>query len=444
MKVSGFRKLVIGHCSLVIASTALAGSFVPQSSLPTNRAAARAVVFSSSHRFAVSGCPAVQGVQIAQWAEDVEERLARFIGMPIPPGDPMPITIRLGDDPASPRGKVIRSQGYDAGLLDQKLDMINLRLADQEDLLEGLCSLLLNRAVVARQPGNSRTPEPPRVPDWLAVGIAQNLFTEARQRNMRTVMTAWKNGKTHKLDEILAWEFMPDGRWDDKAEAGLFVEFILPSSLAAKRISALLARVESGEAINADFIVQHLLFMKTVADAEKARDVWLASQQDVQTELGGISPERIASLVRMLEIRPSDYGFSESEKIPLLCDLKDIIRHRDEKWSRQLAERMSMKMKLLAVGQAPDFQRVIAGYIGFLDAAAGSKAGFTGGLFGGKGSASALQKLLDQAEQQFVAFQAAQKKQGEFMENSATKKGAPPPDDAISSYLDKVENRSSP
>ncbi len=434
MKISGFITLIFGIWSFIISSASAA----PISALPTNRPSERAVIFSTTHRYAVSGCPAGQGLQIANWAEDVEARLSRFLGLTIPSGNPLPLQIRLGDDPALGRGRIIRSQGLDAGMLNQKLDMINPRRVDQEDLLEGLCSLLLTRAMVAHLPSTIHMTEPPRAPDWLAVGAAQNLFPEARQRNMRSVMEAWKKGGGHSIREMTGWEFMPEGRWDDKFEAGIFVQYLMPPSVAARRTAVLLARIESGDAITTDFLAQRIFYSGTIAAAEKARDLWLAQQQDVQTGLGGISPDRVAALVQMLEIRPVDYGFSESADVPLLADMKDLIRRRREKWVLKLAPRVSMKMQALAIGQAPEFQRVVAGYVGFLDALARGDRGFFG-----TPSDSSLQKVLSQADAQFIKFQAAQKQRDNFLERTEEKQTGSP-DASVRRYLDGIEKKSGP
>lgn len=412
---------------------------VPPSSLPTNRPADRATVFSTTHRYAVSGCPAAQALPIATWAEDVESRLGRFLGIGFVSPEPLPVQIRLVEDPAAPRGRVLRMQRFDAGMLDQRLEMVNPRLADQEDLLEGLCSLLLSRAMVARLPDLTRTNQPPRVPDWLAVGAAQNLYPEARARNHATTIAVWRKGGGHALGDVLTWEYMPAGRWDDKAEAGLFLEYLLPPSLASKRMTAILACIEAGDAVTADFLARHILFCGSAAQAEKLRDLWLAQQQDVQTGFGGISQERVAELVRMLVIRPADYGIAESAKIPLIADLRDLVPRRSEAWVRDLAARMSMKMKSLALGQAQEFQRVVAAYVSFLDALAGAKRG----LLGGGASTGALRKLLDQAETELVNFQAAQKQRDSFLKEAARRDTAPP-SDAIGSYLDMLEKRDTP
>lgn len=416
----------------------LSASAAPLSSLPTNRPADRATVFSTSHRYAVSGGPAAQGLEIAAWAEDVEARLARFLGITIPAGDPLPVQIVLHNDGESPRGRVVRSQSYDAGMLDQRLTMVNPRLTDQEDLLEGLCSLLLTRTLVARQPALARTNEPPRAPDWLAVGVAQNLFLEARQRNAETVNTLWKAGRVHSIREITGWEFMPDGRWDDKAEAGVFLDFLLPPNVASKRSALLLAQLETEGSIGTDFLVRHIFFSGSLTGAEKLRDLWMAQQQGGHVRISRASGDRSAEFIAMLEVRPGDYGIPESDKIPLVADMRDLARRGGEKWAQQVAAMLSVKMQTMAFGQPVEFQRVLAAYVGFLDAVSGGKRG----VFGNRASASALNKLLAQAEGALIQFQAAQKQRDAFMDAAAAQP-APVPD-AIRKYLDDLERRPAP
>lgn len=418
--------------------------------LSTNRLAERATVFSTSHRYAVSGCPAARGVEIAAWAEDVEQRLSRFLGVAIPPGDPLPVVIRLVDDPDTPRGRVVRTQSFDAGMLSQRLEMINPASADQEDLLEGLCWLLINRTVLSRQPDSVRNSDPVRAPDWLAVGAAQNLFPEARQRNEKIAIELWKKGRGHKLTDLVTWNFLPAGRWDEKSESGVFMAFMLHPSVAAKRTAMLLAQLEAGDPLSADFVAQRVIGSATVADVEKARDTWLAGQaDDIVPGVTGNAAERAAELVRLLDIRPQEYGLPDSDKIPPIVDPKEMIRRRNESWVPLLADRVGMKARMLGVGQPPEFQRVVAGYVGFLDAMAGRKKGFTGGLFGGGASAASLQKLLDQAQTSLIDYQVAQKQREKFIEQSDGRPAVPEPtatsaDPAVRDYLDRIELLTTP
>ena len=43
-----------------------------------------------------------------------------------------------------------------------------------------------------------------------------------------------------------------------------------------------------------------------------------------------------AEFIAMLEVRPADYGVPESEKIPLVADMRDLARRSGEKWTQQV------------------------------------------------------------------------------------------------------------
>lgn len=425
----------------VCAATDLVANAHSPARVPTNRPMDKATVFSNTRQFAVSGCPAAPGLQIALWADDVQARLGRFVGIPIAPPAPLPLVIRVLEDASIERGRVVRYQSIESGMVDQRIEMINPAKADQEDLLEGVCSLLLSRTAYMR--AGAPASGLPRIPDWFAVGVAQNLFPEARARNRAAVIASWRTKGPRPMGEILAWDRLPDGRWEEKPEAALFVEWLLQPAKAPPRAGALLDAIAGGQLLSAETVSTNLLRMADLAEAERVRDLWMAQQQQVQSDPGTISVDRVAELVRMLEIHPSDYAIPSSDKVPVVTDLRDMIQKRAEPWVRQLAGHVSTKAKLLSVGQPPDFQRVVEGYIAVLDGLAKR----SGGFFGGGKSPESLRLLLDEAETRLVAFQQMEKDREKIraraVELPATSTDVPASagSDPIKAYLDEIERR---
>lgn len=441
VRISSLLALLATLALTVRPATNAGGAARAAARVPTNRPLERATVFSNTRQFAVSGCPAGQGLQIALWADDVQARLERFLGLPIAPPAPLPLVIRVVEDASSERGRVVRYQSIESGMVDQRVEMINPAKADQEDLLEGVCSLLLSRTAYVR--AGAPPTGLPRIPDWFAVGAAQNLFPEARARNRAAVVAAWRAKGPRSLGEILAWDRLPDGRWEEKPESALFVEWLLQPAKAPPHAGTLLAAWASGRSVSPSFIASNVLQAADVAEIERSRDLWLAQQQQVQSEPGAVSVDRVAELVHMLEIHPADYAVTGSDKIPVVTDLRDMIQKRAEPWVRTLASHVSTKARLLAIGQPPDFQRVVEGYVAVLDGLVKR----SGGLFGGGQSAERLRLLLDEAETRLVAFQQMEKDREKIRVRAAELPEAgipvsvPTGSDPIKSYLDEVERR---
>lgn len=102
-----------------------------------------------------------------------------------------------------------RAQGWVDGMLQQRLILGRGDELDREDALEGLVWLLLNRWPIQRQSGADRARELATVPDWLSVGVAQNLYAELRARNAATIQTRWREDRLTAWPELVEGEFLP-------------------------------------------------------------------------------------------------------------------------------------------------------------------------------------------------------------------------------------------
>lgn len=417
-------------------------------------AAERASHLSASRRFAVRGLPAAPAAELARWCDDVAGRVATRLGAeaPFAPGEW--IEIFCDEEAPADRGRVVKGQGYVDGRLQQRLSVINVASADQEDMLEGLVWLLVNRYVIQEQTSAERAARLGATPDWLAVGVAQGLYPELRQRNTRLVVARWLDGATVDLPGLLDHEFLPPGRWIEKAQAGLTVDWM--SELAASRqgYAALWRHLAAAPRPDLAWLARDWLGFPSLRELNKSWDLWLARQQLVVTASAeGLA--RLARLRKLLEVRPEDYAVAGVGVPPGLTPAR-MIEQRAEPWMPVLAGRVNLSVQSVGLGQGADLQEVTRAYGQFFDAL--ERAGRKGrGLLGARTDASRLQKLLNEADERLVRLERAWSERSRYLDDVASGRANGPgqvvAEDAewgsvegadaerIRSYLDEVERR---
>jgi hypothetical protein len=336
------------------------------------------VITSSRMRFQVTGLPLAEAAELAAWAEEVVDRLERRFDRSIWFGRNQPVTFVGRDGPDTGRGQVIKSQGWVEQRLVQRLILVNRDRTDPEDVLEGLCWLLVNRWALLRQPRETRAERAVGVPDWLSVGAAQCLFPRLRARNAARILEQWEQNEVPPVKTILEWVYLADGRWPEKHVAGVFVDWLLNPAGPADRLDRLLEPVIGGRRID-EAVVRPLLV--GTAD-ERAMEIewllWVAHQGNIRRELGGGDGGAWARLNEWLAIDPAAWGVGGAPPRDEPLRLADLVVHYREDWVRPLAVRLRSRLQALAVGQGSDLQVVIKGYLEFLTALADASASAKG------------------------------------------------------------------
>ncbi|OQA26681.1 MAG: hypothetical protein BWY59_01296 [Verrucomicrobia bacterium ADurb.Bin345] len=396
---------------------------------------ADAPAVSALRRFVVSGMASADNIALSVSADDASQRLEAVLGVSVPFSRYELIRIVTEDDAASPRARVIKGQAWVDRQLVQRLIVFNPGKADQEDLLEGLCWLMLNRLVIARQDISQRTNHLGAVPDWLGIGIAQNLYPALRARNGGVISRRWMAGETVSFPEVLEMEYLPDGRWGEKAAAGLAVGWLLSQPQAAKAFECLFSLLAKGEPLAMPAIVECLGGDFTPVRIEKEWELWIAQQTQVIRQWGGVTPARVQELQAMSVIRPMDLGFPATENIPAELTLDQLVERRRELWMRPLAALLSLRVRGLGIGESEEFRRVLEAYGRFFDALGRSVSpGLLRRLFRRVPSQA---QLLDQLAQ-------ARKLQEEFLTRAAQTErrdeaAASGPDSEIERFMPRAE-----
>jgi len=156
----------------------------------------KAPVTSHLKNVVVVGMPKEIALDVAIWAESVIDEIQNWSQATLPGSYVYPLVIGAETREEEKQGFVIASQQMtDDGHLRQGLTIVNRTLVDREDLLEGLCHLLLNRWIHVRQTRKSLDERPGQFPHWFTYGIAQSLYPELMSRNLRLIEQEEQKGR---------------------------------------------------------------------------------------------------------------------------------------------------------------------------------------------------------------------------------------------------------
>lgn len=413
----------------------------PQASVLEPRA-----TFSATRRFLVTGLAPAAAADVGRWADDVARRVEEWFG---PPPFDRGAYVELACIATLEGGlsRVTREQALDDGALRQRLVMAGLEELDQEDALEGLVWLLLNRCAAAHRTAGAKRARPTRVPDWLAVGVAQNLYPELRQRTMRVGLERWESGAAVSPRILVHRGAMPEGRWAEKVDAALFVAWIESVPEAKAIFADALRRMAAGAPPTPAW---WLVTAQGGADeglAEREWELWVAQQRDARRGWGR-EDERGLRALRELQAWPETelYAVGAPDGIGTI-GVRDLVKYRGEKWARRLANRAGVRLRLAAVGQSSEVQAVADRYAVFLGAVTGRAPDDSGGWFSRRPSARRLRALLREADAAFHRLEQDLRARDEYLTRVAAEAEEGPrdaPGEEARRYIDDVERRLRP
>jgi hypothetical protein len=265
------------------------------------------------------------------------------------------ITQRLREDLAL--GRVVKAQGWVDGVLRQKLVLVNPALMDQEDMLEGLCWLLLNRYAIHLQTIREREEKLPEFPDWFSVGLAQNLYPASRARNVQVMAEQRKAEQAITVETLLTKEYLPAGRWPEKAAAGLFFSWLRAQQ---DTVNLLVARVADGQPITFGTLENLLADRFIFTGLEREWTNWLIAQQRVERRLGEVTEKHVDSLRMLLIVDEQETGRDDEVEGPPVHSLEDLIRVRDESWVPRFVAHRRYLVQQLGSGRSESYRKAVA------------------------------------------------------------------------------------
>lgn len=357
-----------------------------------------------------------ENAALADSAEDVAKKIEDLMGrrLPFQRGQTLQLSVRFQED--RPPVQVIKAQGWVDRQLAQKLVIVNPGSVDQEDVLEGLCWLMLNRYVVGRQTFEERTRRLGTVPDWLSVGFAQSLYLSLRARDSHVVLRRWQRDESLALADLLALEYMPSGRWAEKAFCGVAVDWLAGLPRAGEVFGAIMDRRARGGKVSADWLAGVITGKAEARAAEKEWSLWIALQSNVKRHLGGTTEEDVAALRALMSVRPEEFGINSATNAPSEMNFAELVEHCREPWMVPLGAVLSLKVKGLGIGASPEFREVVGRYGEFLDALSRyADAGWFSRLVRNVPSQRGLEQRLAAADEGLKAYRRELRARGKYV-----------------------------
>lgn len=401
-------------------------------------------VFSPTRRFVVSGLPVADATMLAQWMEDVARRYEEWTRDRLVFRAGEYIAVRTMELPGEPP-RVTRAQGYVDGRLHQRLVLVNPAAADQEDLLENLCALLLNRQVAARQTESARASSLGRAPDWIACGTAQNLYKELRARNIRIGLELLDQDLWIPIARVFEQDLLPPGRWREKYFCGLAVAWMWSRADAGERWERLLRAFGSGETLSLSQLANEGFGRDDVLGMDAQWRAWVLSRRDDLYEGSPVEGDRMESLAAVLALPAGEWGVSLPEDTPRPLTPQSLIEQRKESWARAAAAAAGMRLQWVGLGQDPEFQSIIEQYVRFFSAVADRKS---------VASERTLRRQLEEADRGFARYRAQRQGARQYLnqvgqwlemdEESVSEAGrapALPSRTDVQRYMDDVERQ---
>lgn len=436
--------------SLAVWMLATAGGFLPiEVPAQTNDAWRQAPVTSQNRHFIVTGMPKTVAVDIAVWAESVYRLIEEWAGSPVPGNFPIPLIIEATVRTNDVGGFAIAEQfPTEDGFIRQRLLLVNLESLDQEDALEGLCRLLLNRWILVRQSDTERLREPRSFPAWFAVGVAQNLYPDLRERNLATIESEESDGRYRAASTVAALLVVPPGRWPEKAQAGLVTAWLFDQAPADIILSAAAQAVAVGGELSETALLR-ISGTASLSEFDRQWDVWMAARQ--QRIRPGTDAADTATLVRILEMRTDDLGLvhhdiASGERVPV----SRLIDERDQRWAREVCSSMAWQLQREVVGKNAEIRDAVQPFQAFfalmLDQPEAAKE-----LSGAKTpakkkekppSARALRKAWRKAESGWTAYLQQASVRRDYID--AVERSVAPPEQAVREALNTWEFRVEP
>lgn len=328
-------------------------------------APAPSTITSHQRNFMVTAMPRSEALALALWAEDVRERVLTWSDLPAPAGSVFPLVMAAEIRRDDPRGYVMKAQDRSPeNYLRQELTIVNPARTGREDVLEVLTGLLLNRWLV------ERTGRPDaQVPDWLAVGVAQNVYPEWQAGHLDVLSRAGALGLDMSAAGVFRQHIMPAGRWPEKAHAGLVMAWLAASAGADRILNRMMdVLAVSSRVTMADMM--DLVGVDSVRACEMHWETWLAAQS--RKLVPGRWTRDASAIERIVAMNPADFGLIRpSHAGDERLDIETLIEARQEPWAREAAQVLRMQLGEAMIGKSPELVQVARNYMLFFDALAG-------------------------------------------------------------------------
>lgn len=336
----------------------------------TNSAPARVVTTSASGRFVVAGPDAVANSQYTRWAEDTATRLERLLGVTFIPVKRVP-TVRIVLLTGTPSGAAIEVQRRRVnGFVERELRVNDALSPDYEWLQARLCELLVDSCLDSRRRGSGPETDAGTVPQWLTMGLAQNLAAETRVRNRR-IVTRWMTPPVcPRLTEILQWYTLPEGWPRYRALCGMAVYWMGTLREGGQVYADMLDRLAANQPLTVNWVAAQAAHPGSPAAMEQAWQDWLARQGQAIQDFGELSSALLDQLKAEVDLNVP-LGTGSLAGVTRRLAPADVIAERERLPQVALAAAEKIHgIRRLTLGKAPEFVEIGEAYGSFYSAVA--------------------------------------------------------------------------
>ena len=308
-------------------------------------AAFPATTISSSGRYRVTGAESSQNTAYTRWAEDVTVGFERLMRVAVPRVRGNAVEIVL-DDSKSAAPVVAVTCGFSEGLgLRRVLTLRTVVPPDYNRMEEGLVRLIM-AGLVERQRRVEQLPVVvPEFPQWLMVGLAQNLDKEMLARNRKVAALTGAEEEPISVSEVIGWTQIPEGWYSRQAACGLVTAWLLSFPDAPAK---LLERLVAQQPVSMEWLALHLAGSGSgsVSGLEAQWRAWRDRQARAIQEFGGLSVDMIGQLREALVLTDATLRLQPGE----------VIAGRAKSPARVslLASQKVEQIRVLEMGKAPE------------------------------------------------------------------------------------------
>ena len=332
--------------------------------------AGRRAMWSRSQRFAAIGSNPGELIELLIWAEDFADRLAQFVGRPLPLQRAAPFEFHIEEDASALEGRVLVRDLQGLGGWSQRMHIVNPAATDPADVLDAFSALLLFRYVRELQAPAGRGAPPARVSDWWAQGVARQALAGARSLSQREVLREWDAGRCLALDRLLTPRPPDAVSALDKAYAAAAVGWLKSRKDFPDIADGLLRRWAAGRADDAEFLAERFGFPSDWRAMEMEWELWIAALRARQSQFMPATAGDLRALRERLTLRRTDLPPGAPDDLPARIPLELLAARRDEAWARAAARRILGAAVRLKYGRGAELRAVVDEYAAFLSAVA--------------------------------------------------------------------------
>ncbi len=331
------------------------------------------VVNSFDGRIVVVGRETSHSLTAAADLREVAQRTEKLMGLPLPNRETWKLRLMIGPDERTATASIKRHTPVMARQLAQTITIANLQYATSEDVLEELCAMYLQAYLFERIEEKKVSAPVPEAPRWLAIGLAQNLYPKLRDRNARTILSAWSKGKVPSLRSIIHMELNDTDQVNIRASTGMAFKWLSSLPESAQILNTTLCRLAESSSIDAKWLAEQITGQPDPSNLEELWDKWLSKQRDVVYQPGTLPASSLELLRASLAFYPGYFGIPMNTDLPRNIEMNDLIVLRKSEWIPSFATSHSTRLRLIAAGRSDQFTLVVNNYITFFDALARKK-----------------------------------------------------------------------